>query len=103
MFYTGEVPWHRLGTRLEKPPTAREAIVAAGLDYQVELRTLHTEDGKPINQRRASVRTDSGTVLGVVGNNYVPVQNHQAFGFLDAVVAEGGLTYHTSGALGKGE
>lgn len=103
MMYTGEVPWHRLGTQLDQPATAREAIEAAGLNYLVELKPLATTDGTEVPSRKATVRTDTGTVLGVVGNGYVPVQNYQAFGFLDAVVADGGLRYHTAGALGKGE
>ncbi len=103
MMYAGEVPWHGLGTRLEQPATAREAIEAAGLDYIADLKAIQTRDGTPIPQRKAVVRSDTADVLGVVGNTYVPVQNHQAFGFLDAVVADGSLRYHTAGALGKGE
>jgi phage/plasmid-like protein (TIGR03299 family) len=49
------------------------------------------------------VRDDTNQVLGVVGDGYRPVQNHQCFGFLDAVVADGRLRYHTAGALGRGE
>lgn len=103
MMYAGEVPWHGLGTRLDQPATAREAIEAAGLDYLANLKAIKTEDDVPVPSRKAVVRSDSGDVLGVVGNSYVPVQNYQAFGFLDAVVAHGGLQYHTAGALGKGE
>jgi phage/plasmid-like protein (TIGR03299 family) len=103
MMYAGDVPWHRLGTRLDAPATAREAITASGLDYRVAIRRLSTLDGTDVPQRKAVIREDSGHVLGVVGNSYVPVQNHQAFGFLDAVVADGGLRYHTAGALGRGE
>jgi phage/plasmid-like protein (TIGR03299 family) len=103
MMYSGEVPWHRLGTRLEEPATANEAIDAAGLNYLAVLRDIQTGDGTPIPMRKAVIRSDSGDVLGVVGNSYVPVQNFQAFGFLDAVVADGSLRYHTAGALGKGE
>src|SRR5581483_4472215 len=103
MMYVGEVPWHRLGTKLDQPATAGEAIEAAGLNYLVELKPLKTNEGHDISTRKATVRSDTNAVLGVVGNGYVPVQNLQAFGFLDAIVADGGLRYHTAGALGKGE
>lgn len=103
MMYAGEIPWHGLGTRLNEPATACEAIEAAGLNYQADLKDIQTTDGIPIPQRKAVIRSDSRDVLGVVGTSYVPVQNHQAFGFLDAVVADGSLRYHTAGALGKGE
>ena len=103
MMYAGEAPWHGLGTRLDHPATAAEAIEAAGLDYQVELHSLSTDDGIPVPSRKAVIRSDTSEVLGVVGNSYQPVQNHQCFGFLDAVVADEQLRYHTAGALGKGE
>lgn len=103
MMYAGEVPWHGLGTRLEEPATAREAIEAAGLDYRAELIPMVTEDGIEVPNRKAVIRNDTRQVLGVVGNSYVPIQNGECFSFLDAVVAEGDLRYHTAGALGKGE
>jgi phage/plasmid-like protein (TIGR03299 family) len=103
MFYVGEVPWHGLGTKLEAPATAQEAIAAAGLDFEVALAEMITKDGIPVPFKRAVVRSDSNDVLGVVGTNYVPVQNRQAFAFLDAIVADDSLRYHTAGALRKGE
>lgn len=103
MMYVGEVPWHGLGTRLGAPATAREAIQAAGLDYDVELVDLATTDGLPVNGRKAVVRTDANHVLGVVGDRYKPIQNVECFSFLDSVVAAGALRYHTAGALHKGE
>lgn len=103
MMYSGETPWHGLGTKLDEPATAAEAIDAAGLNYHVDLRSIETDEGIPVPQRKAVIRTDSNQVLGVVGNSYQPVQNQQCFGFLDSVVQDGRLRYHTAGALGKGE
>jgi hypothetical protein len=73
------------------------------LDYEVALTEMITTDGIPVPFKRAVVRSDTNDVLSVVGTNYVPVQNRQAFAFLDAIVADGSLRYHTAGALRKGE
>lgn len=63
MMYTGEVPWHRLGTRLDEPATASEAIEAAGLDFEVELTRLVTINDIPVPDKLAVVRDDSHTIL----------------------------------------
>jgi phage/plasmid-like protein (TIGR03299 family) len=103
MAFFGATPWHGLGTRLDQPATAEEALAASGLNYEVELEPIYTRDGTLISRRKAVVRNDCRDVLGVVGNSYVPVQNRDGFEFLDSVVSEGKLEYHTAGALGKGE
>lgn len=103
IMYVGERPWHGLGTELAEPATAREAIVAAGLDYDVRLVELYTADGIPAGSRRGVLRTDTRKVIGVVGHRYAPVQNVESFGFFDAVVGAGQAVYHTAGALGLGE
>lgn len=101
--FFGEEPWHKLGQRLDAPATAEEAIVAAGLDYEVTLTPLATVDGLSVPKTRAVIRYDNQTVLGVVSDRYQPLQNRQTFGFLDSIVADRGLRYHTAGALGQGE
>ena len=102
MFY-GQKPWHGLGVELNHPATAAEAIEAAGSGYGVDLVPLFTQNGDPIPRRKGVIRTDTNQVLGTVGPGYTPIQNAECFGFLDAIVADGGLHYHTAGALGRGE
>lgn len=103
MAYFGQTPWHKVGTRLENPATAAEAIEGAGLDYDAELTRMVTVDDIPVPDRMAVVRSDTRQILGTVGKSYRPVQNRECFGFLDALVADGRLRYHTAGALGQGE
>jgi hypothetical protein len=52
MMFCGEEPWHKFGTKLENPATAAEAIEAAGLNYQVELVPLFTQDGNQVPKRQ---------------------------------------------------
>jgi phage/plasmid-like protein (TIGR03299 family) len=106
MFYVGEVPWHKLGIQLEQPATAAEAIEAAGLDFRVHLKPVKTVVNRKqtiIPGTSATVRSDTGAVLGVVGSRYEPIQNKEAFAFFDSLVGSDEAMYHTAGVLGKGE
>ena len=107
MFYVGETPWHKLGTKLDSPATSKEAIEAAGLDYAVEKVSLEAVvnliDRKSVNNHFATIRTDTNDVLGIVGNRYSPIQNKDAFTFFDALVGQDEAIYHTAGVIGKGE
>ena len=111
MFYAGEVPWHRLGTRVEREITAAAAIKVAGLDLDAALQPIYlsgsnTVDGIPviggeISEKKAVVRED-GRILGVVGNGYHIIQNRECFDFMDAIIGEGQAVYHTAGSLFDG-
>ncbi|CAN5206512.1 DUF932 domain-containing protein [soil metagenome] len=111
MMYVGDVPWHGLGVRLDRPATAFEALRAARLDWVVDKKPLYAsvrDDSRGVPRWFMIVRPDlvgSGSfpVLGIVGKGYRPLQNREAFEFLDPIVGEGAAAYHTAGALGNGE
>jgi phage/plasmid-like protein (TIGR03299 family) len=132
MMYAGdETPWHGFGKRLSEPPTAREAIVEAGLDYHVAsvpmfadlervesvydrvtlMQAAESRDPLPSDDRYRiavptqylNVRIDNLEPLGIVSDRYKVVQNSESFEFLDSLVASGELRYETAGALGRGE
>lgn len=102
MAYQGARPWHGLGVEVPADVKSAAMIKAAGLDWEVRLDRLMTDD-RVVTTHKAVVRRDTKQVLGVVGNAYRPVQNRTAFDFLDTVVANGDVQYHTAGALGGGE
>jgi len=92
-----------------------DAIIAAGLDWEVEKRPVFVENpdvtgwvGAPseyveIEGQFAIVRTTDDKALGVVGSKYTPIQNSQAFKFLDELTGRGKeLRYHTAGSLKGG-
>lgn len=102
MFFTGRtVPWHGLGTMVEKAPTSQAALKLAGLDWKVVQKKLITEDGFSIPGFKANVRNLDNRVLGVVTDRYKVVQNEEAFSFTDSLLGEG-VTYETAGSLQEG-
>lgn len=100
--YSGEVPWHRLGTQVPGLMLAAEALNAGGLNWTVEKQPVYLGNGQSIPRAYATVRTDRGTALGVVGEKYRPVQNAEAFEVMDKVIAGVGWKYEVVGALDEG-
>jgi len=106
-FSVKEKAWHNLGQLIQDYPTSAEAILHAGLDYEVEKRMLFTpslqDSTIEVPNYFSTVRTDTNTVLGGVGKDYQIVQNKDAFSFFDSIVGGDGILYETAGALGEGE
>lgn len=106
--------WHSLGTVTADAVTAEDAMRLASLDrWDVRLIGLHatelTADGTTlldVPNHRASVRTHPKTgrpeTLGVVGPDYVPVQNEEHAEFLNYLVDESGAHFETAGSLKGG-
>lgn len=98
MFVGRERPWHGLGTMVEEAPDSREALIAAGLDWDVVQRPVFTQDGVKVPGYFANVRQQDGSILGVVTSRYKVVQNRDAFAFTDALLGDG-VRYATAGSL----
>ena len=98
MFVGRERPWHGLGTMVEEAPDSREALIAAGLDWNVVQKPVFTQDGVKVPGYFANVRQQDGSILGVVTSRYKVVQNRDAFAFTDALLGDG-VRYETAGSL----
>lgn len=105
--YAGQTPWHRLGTKFDDLMTSQQALKAAELDFTVTKEQAYylNADGQPVvcPDRFITVRNDTGAGLGAVGSRYVPVQNHEAFSFMDSLVGTGEMKYEVAGALYGGK
>jgi phage/plasmid-like protein (TIGR03299 family) len=110
MMFFGEAPWHGLGTRLKGPATSAQALQAAKMDWKVKLVPMQAVEGRRrvhVPSRFAVVREDRWgkkqcPVFGVVGRNYTPLQNVEAFTFFDAIVGKKEAIFHTAGVLAQG-
>ncbi len=105
-FSAGSTPvWHRLGQRTERAITSGAALRMAALDWKVEECPILAEvDGRmqEITTHKSIVRRDTKAVLGVVGRRYKPVQNEEAFEWLDGLVGSRLAMYETAGSIRNG-
>lgn len=102
MFYVREKPWHGLGTKVNEAPGSREALIIAGLNWNVLQEPIYTETEEFIEGYKANVRDSDRKVLGVVTDRYKVIQNQEAFAFTDALLGEG-VRYETAGSLQGGK
>ena len=102
MFYLRETPWHGLGTKVMSAPDSEEALIAAGLNWNVIQEPIYTTENELIKGYKANVRDSDRKVLGVVTDRYKVVQNHEAFSFTDELLGQG-VRYETAGSLQEGK
>ncbi len=106
MVYVGQLPWHKLGIKLDQLATAQEVAEALQL-YDVELRPTFAYNNDydlcEIPEKFATVRTDTGQVLGIVGPKYRVFQNREALQMMDRITMDpAGPKYETAGTLWGG-
>lgn len=105
-----EIAWHKLGTVTSGAMTAEEALELAQLDWKVKVSespvgALVNGVVIPVKDKFATYRDHPKMGiqgLGVVGNRYVPIQNSDAFSFLNNLVDESGAIFETAGSLSGG-
>ena len=117
MFSVREMPWHGLGAVLEDHPRSiDEALEKSALGWRVrtapvliERRPAWTDDfGRQhpaelerAEHHKATLRSDTGELLGIVGRDYEPLDNREAFRFLDELIGSQ-LHFETAGSLWGG-
>lgn len=105
MAYAGETPWHGLGERVPADLSPAQMLNKAGLDWTVEKVPAFADiNGKKVNVGwSALTRSSDDRILGVVSNDWNPVQNHEAFEFFDEYCRAGDMEMHTAGSLKDGQ
>lgn len=106
MIAGGKDAWHQLGVRVDRAVGSKDAIVLAGLNWVVTKEPVrYVIDGVTyeMDDRFVLVRQDTKAALGVVGSVYKPIQNEDAFDFLDGVLEQYGAQYETAGSLHGGK
>lgn len=125
-FFTArEVAWHKLGVVTTGALTAEEALKTAQLDWEVKKSenpvtvTVPSYLGDKADSSSARTntitypdkfmtyryhpKTKKAESLGVVGSRYTPVQNSEAFSFLNYLADESGAVFETAGSLDNGK
>ena len=101
MFYVREKPWHGLGTEVQEAPTSADALICAGLNWEILQKSVYSEDGTLIDGYKVNIRDSDNAMLGIVSDRYKVVQNEDAFRFTDDLLGAG-VTYETAGSLQGG-
>ena len=115
MAYAGELPWHGLGVPVSNDMSAYEMMIEAQLNWSVKkvpmfyqpnssgVTDFVTDTMQSVEDKMLLIREEDNMQLDVVGKNWHPVQNQQAFDFFYDWVEEGKMEMHTAGSLSNGK
>jgi len=107
VFY-GQSAWHGLGTVLpegdERAFSAEQSLCLAGACFDVDKvpQFIELNGEKVLTGSYATVRTDTGAVLGTVGEKYTPLQNVDQFQWFQPFLDTKEVAFETAGVLKGG-
>lgn len=99
MVYSGETPWHTLGTKLPSNATWEQVRDLGGF-YSVRKENVLTASGAVIPNAKAIVRTDTGEALSIVSDAYCVIQFEEVAKTLVEAARGVGAIFNTAGLLG---
>lgn len=102
--YGVKVPsWHRLENLLnEAPKTVKDSLAEAGQDWTLTSENVYDGNGNIVPLGKLFRRSDNNQILSIVGPKTYPLQNVDAFAFLQEFIDKGELTLETAGCLDEG-
>lgn len=106
VFGEGLPAWHRLGKVREGLMTSAQALEEGGLDWEVKLtpsKYYYKSKVRTLQDRFTVFREDTGDAFDTVGTSYRPLQNKDAFSFLDHMLDDGEANISTAGSLWGGK
>ena len=102
--YAGETPWHGLGAKVPADLTPEQMLKAAGLDWKVYTAPVYADvAGSRVElPKQVLVRDRDNKVLDVISDDWVPMQNEDAFAFFNDFVSAGDMDMEVAGSLKGG-
>ena len=88
------------GILIDQPVSITEAVKLAGLEWNIDSKPVYVE-GRQVEGYFGNVRSDNGETVGIVKGRYRPIQNSQAFNWLEEVT-DGKPVVYSAGALKGG-
>ena len=109
MAYTGRIPWHGLGTKLEAQQPIEVWRANAGMDWQIEESEVRYITGnnnvgviEAFPEQKVLYRSDTKAPLAVVSRRFQVVQPGEILEFYRDLTEIGGFELETAGVLREG-
>lgn len=104
------VPWAGSGVDVSNASSIEDVMETSGLNWKVEGRPLFTTMGSIDNvgsmmgvaTHKAIVRATDEEIMGIVGNKWNILQNHEVFSFVDDLQKLGLVKYRNAGQFKGG-
>ena len=111
MAYIGNTPWHGLGQVMPADADIDAWRIAAGLDWEIEMRPVFhgvindkgEKKASVIEGRKALVRSDTQACLSIMSDRYKVVQPGDVLEFYRELVEGSMFSIETAGSLKGGQ